>query len=233
MNHMYLRIVRWAFARFYRELSWTYDGVAWLVSLGLWRRWVLSALPLLQGRVLEIGFGTGHIQLARAARPGPPTVGLDASPQMARRTARRLRRAGHRPRLINGVAQQLPLPDASFDTVLATFPSDYIADPRTGAEIRRVLAPGGRLVIVPLAQLDRSLYARLVDVAYRLTLQAPALRAERSGADREAPGSAAEAQISASLDRLQIAGITLERRWVPVGPSRALLLTGTRDGAGG
>lgn len=211
MSHMYLRFVRWAFARFYREFSWTYDGVAWLVSLGLWRRWVLSALPLLRGRVLEIGFGTGHIQLARAAQPGPLTIGLDASPQMARRTARRLRRAGHRPHLINGAAQLLPLPDAGFDTVLATFPSDYIADPRTGAEIRRVLAPGGRVVIVVGAQLHHDgLSERLIDLAYRITLQASVRKAPPP--DR--------------LEQLAIGGIALEQRWVEVGPSQVLLLIG-------
>lgn len=207
----YLRFVRWAFARFYREFAWTYDGVAWLVSLGLWRRWVLSALPLLRGRVLEIGFGTGHIQLARADQPESLTVGLDASPQMARRAARRLRRAGRQPRLINGVAQQIPLPAAGFDTVLATFPSDYIADPLVGAEIRRVLAPGGRLVIVVAAQLRRDgLYERLIDLAYRLTLQA----------------SVRQAPPPTRLEQLQIGGVALEQRWVEVGPSQVLLLFG-------
>lgn len=211
---MYRRLVRWAFARFYREFAWSYDAVAWAVSAGLWRRWALSVLPELHGRVLELGFGTGHVQLALAARPA--AFGLDASPQMAARAARRLRRHGHTPRLANGNAQQLPFRDAAFDTVLATFPAEYILDPATHAELRRVLAPGGRLVIVPFAQLDPNLYTSIVDLAYRLTLQSP-VRRDNAVAPQGPP--------------LQIAGIALEPRWVAVGPSRVMILAGRRDAA--
>jgi ubiquinone/menaquinone biosynthesis C-methylase UbiE len=209
----YRALVRRAFHHFYRELAWTYDTVARLVSGGLWFAWGRAALPELRGRTLELGFGTGHLQLALAARPA--VAGLDASPQMAARAAARLRRHGRAPRLANGLAQQMPFPTAAFDTVVATFPAEYILDPATHAEIRRVLAPGGRLVIVPLAQLDPGPYARLVDLAYRLTLQAPARR------DPPAPPLAA----------LQVGGIPLAQRWAVVGPSRALILTGTRDAA--
>lgn len=209
----YRQLVRWGFERFYRELAWTYDAVAWLVSGGLWFRWARAALPELRGRVLELGFGTGHLQLALAGRPG--VAGLDASPQMARIAAGRLRAAGAPQRLAVGVAQRLPFGDAAFDTLLATFPAEYILDPATHAELRRVLAPAGRLVIVPVAQLDPSAYTALVDLLYRATLQAPVRR-------DEAPAEPAG---------LTVAGVALARRWVPVGPSRVLLLTGARDGA--
>lgn len=218
---LYVRLVRWAFSRLYRELAWTYDAVAWLVSRGLWRRWALAALPELRGRVLELGFGPGHLQLALARRDGRPALGLDASPQMAARAARRLARAGHAPRLTRGLAQALPLPDASVDTVVATFPAEYILDPRTHAEIRRVLAPAGRLVLVDGAQLspdaDRlgRAYARLVDLAYRLTLQ---------GSVREQEPAAAPPA------RLRLAGFTLHARWVEVGPSRVAVIVGERAG---
>lgn len=272
---LYRRAVRRAFHHFYRELAWTYDAVASLVSGGLWFQWGRAALPELRGRALEIGFGTGHIQLALAGRPA--TFGLDASPQMARIAAARLRRHSHVPRLARGVAQQLPFPAATFDSVLATFPAEYIVDPATHAELRRVLAPGGRLVIVPLAQLDPGLFARLVDLAYSATLQTPTQSAKRSSAERKAPRSAgapvdanadpgatqsaqlnsaghssversatAPAEALAGTDaepadalaeeqhaRLRIAGIPLERRWVRVGRSRALILTGVRDDADG
>jgi ubiquinone/menaquinone biosynthesis C-methylase UbiE len=205
------RAVRWAFHHFYREFAWSYDGVAWLVSGGLWRRWTLAALPALQGRVLELGFGTGHAQLALAARPA--VAGLDASPQMAAIAGGRLRRAGFQPRLARGAAQALPFPGGAFDTVLATFPAEYILDPATHAEIRRVLAPGGRLVVVPVAQLDSSPYAAFIDLIYRLTLQAPPRRA--------GPGPIGV--------QLPIAGMRFTRRWVAVGESRALVLVGATD----
>ncbi len=205
----YRALVRRAFHYFYREFAWSYDTVAWAVSGGLWHPWTLAALPALRGRTLELGFGTGHLQLALAARPA--IVGLDASPQMAALTARRLRRAGHTPRLARGLAQALPYPSAAFDTVVATFPADYILDPQTHAELRRVLAPGGRLVLVPFAQLDAGLYARLIALAYRVTLQPPPRR--------DAPDAPA-------LQRLTIAGIVLVPQWVPVGASRVMVLIG-------
>ncbi|NTU83631.1 MAG: methyltransferase domain-containing protein [Chloroflexales bacterium] len=206
---VYRRVVRRAFHHFYRELAWTYDTVAWAVSGGLWRAWALAALPELRGRTLELGFGTGHLQMALAARPA--VAGLDASPQMAALAARRLRRAGHAPRLARGLAQALPFSAAAFDTVVATFPAEYIFDPRSHAEIRRVLAPGGRLVIVPFAQLAPGRYAGLVALAYRLTLQPPPRR---------------DAAVEAELQRLTIAGIALAPRWVQVGPSHVMVLVG-------
>lgn len=204
----YRALVRRAFHHFYRELAWTYDAVAWLVSAGLWRRWALAPLPLLRGRTLELGCGPGHLQLALAGRPA---AGLDASPQMAAMAARRLRRAGYTPRLARGLAQRLPFATGAFDTVVATFPAEYILDPQTHAEVRRVLAPGGRLVVVPFAQLEPGLYTRLVDLAYALTLQAPLSR---------------DAPIKPGLGRLSEAGLALEPRWIAVGRSRVLALVG-------
>ena len=49
--------------------------------------------------------------------------------------------------LSEGLAQQLPF-QACFDTVVATFPSEYIFDPCTIKEIYRVLVPGGKMVIL-------------------------------------------------------------------------------------
>ncbi|NJN66706.1 MAG: class I SAM-dependent methyltransferase [Chloroflexaceae bacterium] len=167
----YLSLVRWAFARFYREFAWTYDTVAWLVSRGLWRQWTLAALPYLRGRVLETGCGTGYVQQVLAAQWPDRVVGVDASPQMLALTRRRLRGAPRQPILLRAVAQALPLGAASFDTVLATFPTEYLVHPATIREIRRVLAPGGRLVIVDAGRLAASgLYERILDGAFWLTL---------------------------------------------------------------
>ncbi|NNJ10093.1 methyltransferase domain-containing protein [Chloroflexales bacterium ZM16-3] len=204
-------LVRWAFERLYREFAWAYDVVAAAVSGGLWRRWALAALPFIRGRVLELGFGPGHLQLALAADSKNTPFGIDASPQMVSLARRRLRRAGLPARISRAHAQHIPLANASFDTVLATFPAEYIVDPRTHAEILRVLAPGGRVVILPLAQLDRSLYARLVDLAYRLTLQSPVAHADRQNTPTPA---------------MQIGDVSLSPHWVRVGPSRALVLVG-------
>ena len=46
----------------YHQFAWTYDFVAAFVSLGRWQDWVDAVVPFMSGRVLEIGFGPGHLQ---------------------------------------------------------------------------------------------------------------------------------------------------------------------------
>lgn len=207
---LYRRFVSWAFDRFYREFSWTYDPVAWLVSRGLWWRWILAVLPFLQGRVLELGFGPGYLQLACVDHH--PIFGLDASPHMVARASASLRRVGKPVRLLRGLSQSLPFATASFDTVVATFPASYILDPDTHSEIRRVLAPGGRMVILGASRFTRDgLYERLVDLAYKITFESSVRR-------------------SADPRPLlpQVPGFNLRTEQVAVGPSEALILIGTR-----
>jgi ubiquinone/menaquinone biosynthesis C-methylase UbiE len=134
-------------------MAWTYDAVASLVSLGRWRAWINVVLPFLVGpRILEIGYGTGHLMASLSTDRAIRAVGLDESRQMARLARRRV--ALPVP-LLRGMAQRLPFCAESFETVVSTFPSEYISDTQTASEIYRVLAPGGRLVILPLARTVR------------------------------------------------------------------------------
>jgi len=195
-------LVHWAFARFYREFAWTYDVVAALVSSNRWREWTLAALPYLHGRVLELGCGTGNLQRALAGQERfPAPIGLDVSPQMLGLARRKLESTGAVIRLLRADARALPFPPAVFDTLVATFPSEYIVAPATLAEARRVLRPGGRLAVVLAAQLTADgLYERFVDLAYRLTLQ----RSPRPTPARTAPSPAryALSRINLRLQRL-------------------------------
>ena len=161
----------------YHQFAWTYDLVAAGVSLGRWQGWVLTARPYLRGRVLEIGFGPGHLQAA-LNKDGLEAFGLDESRQMARQARRRLRRLKAPARLVNGYAQILPFRAESFDCVAATFPSEYIFEAQTLREIRRVLRPGGRLVVIPSAWITgQGWLERLAAGLFRVTGQAGALEA--------------------------------------------------------
>ena len=161
------------FDQLYHRFAWTYDGVAALVSLGLWQEWALAVLPYLQGpRLLELGHGPGHLQQALWQR-GLQPVGLDASRQMGRLARRRLARYPFQ--LVHSYAQNLPFSAAVFHQVVATFPTEYIAHPDTLAEIYRVLTPGGQLIILPAAWITgRRPDQRLAAWLFRTTGQAPA-----------------------------------------------------------
>lgn len=172
-------LLRFLFSLLYHQLAWTYDLVAAVVSLGRWQDWVLTALPHLEGRVLELGFGPGHLQIALHQK-GVQVFGLDESRQMVRQATGRLKKAGVPLRLSRGYAQSLPFPATAFDRVVATFPSEYIFDPRTLSEVWRVLAPGGRLVLVSVAWITgNKVLERLVTWLLNVTGQNLAARSAR------------------------------------------------------
>jgi ubiquinone/menaquinone biosynthesis C-methylase UbiE len=162
------------FKLLYHQFAWTYDLVAAAVSLGMWQDWVRLVLPYLPGpRVLELGHGPGHLQVA-LNKAGVQVFGLDESRQMGCLAFRRIERFSFIPLLVNGYAQFTPFSNSSFNQVTATFPSEYIVDPHSLAEIYRILAPGGSLIILPLAWITgRQPHERFAAWLFRFTKQAP------------------------------------------------------------
>lgn len=172
MRSLWWRLVRFGFQLLYRQMAWSYDLVSWLVSLGQWRAWQLTALPHVRGRrVLELAHGPGHL-LLDLALAGYEVTGLDLSPQMGRIARRRLRRAGRAVPLVRGRGETLPFASGSFDTVVSTFPTPFILADDTLQSLQRVLQPGGRVVIVSQATLSgRSFLARFTNWLYVITGQ--------------------------------------------------------------
>ncbi len=143
-------VIRYLFQLLYHQFAFTYEIVASIVSLGHWNDWVKSVIPLIQpGAVLELGFGPGHLQLSLLER-GIDCFGLDESRQMIRLASRRLKTNGFtNSKLARGLASYLPFPSEGFETILSTFPSEYIFEKITLEEIYRVLTEHGRLIILP------------------------------------------------------------------------------------
>jgi ubiquinone/menaquinone biosynthesis C-methylase UbiE len=108
------------------------------------REWVCSRAT---GATLEVAIGTGR-NLAHY----PPDVritGIDLSPSMLNIARGRADELGVEVELLEGDAENLPFPDASFDTVVCTLSLCTIPNhARAIAEMARVLKPGGRLLLL-------------------------------------------------------------------------------------
>ncbi len=145
---------KWLFETLYKN-RYLYRFASTVPFAGQWRVWQRLVLPRIQGLdVLELGCGLGDL-LADMLRAGYNCRAIEQSPEMlaAARSTLRRRKVGQPTWVIQGVAQHLPFSDASFDTVVSTFPSEYIYDPDTIAEVERVLRPGGRLIVIEGANL--------------------------------------------------------------------------------
>jgi len=112
------------------------------------RRATRELLALRPGEhVLDIGVGPGFLatEMAEEVGPGGRVCGIDASESMLALARRR----GAAVELAVGDVLELPYPDASFDAAVATQVYEYVPDmPAALAEARRVLRPGGRLLIL-------------------------------------------------------------------------------------
>ena len=106
-----------------------------------------KVVPFAQGRVLEVGIGTGlNMRYYDKARVTHIT-GLDPALQLHPLAQERIAQSGLQVDLVGLSAEKIPLPDASFDTVLITYTLCTIPDPHAALlEMRRVLSPGGKLL---------------------------------------------------------------------------------------
>ncbi len=93
--------------------------------------------------VLELGCGAAQWSIALARR-GARVVGLDVSGRQLEHARRLMAEAGVEFRLVHASAEDVPLPDASFDIVFCDHGAMTFADPcLTVPEVARLLRPGG------------------------------------------------------------------------------------------
>jgi demethylmenaquinone methyltransferase / 2-methoxy-6-polyprenyl-1,4-benzoquinol methylase len=160
-----------------------YDLLNRVLSAGIDVRWRRAAVDLLElpraARVLDLCTGTADLLVEALRRDGESHgVGVDLSSGMLVRGARKLRARGLAARggLVGGDAERLPLRDAWFDGALVAFGIRNVADrARALREARRVLKPGGRLVVLefsmprgPMGRAYRLYFGRVLPLIGRL-----------------------------------------------------------------
>lgn len=136
----------------FAPLAARYDLLCEVLSMGQNRRWrrcmVDHALAERPARVLDVASGTAGVAIQLARRSRARVLAYDLTLSMLRQGGHRVERAGLRGRidLVEGRAEQLPFPDASFDALTFTYLLRYVEDPLgTLTELARVVRPGGSI----------------------------------------------------------------------------------------
>lgn len=138
-----------------------YDLFVWVVSLGkerAYREKTLDLAKLKPGEsVLDIGCGTGTLAIVAKHRVSPAgrVYGVDASTEMLARASKKAKKAGVEVMFKNGIVEGLPFPDGHFDVVFSTVMLHHLgrqARQECAREVRRVLKPGGRVLVVDFAR---------------------------------------------------------------------------------
>ena len=160
------------------EIAPRYDFLNHLLSFGVdcrWRRAAAeAALAKEPRRILDVATGTGDLAiLLKRLCPEAEVVGLDFAPGMLRRARKKAARAGVKLSWVEGDALAMPFPDGSFDALTVAFGFRNFANYETGLrEFYRVLAPGGRAVILEFPPPPRRAFGRLVRFYYHRVLPA-------------------------------------------------------------
>lgn len=117
-----------------------------------WRKRAVALAGAIEGReVVDVCCGTGDLS-ALFAKGGARVIGVDFTPEMLERAVPKGRKAG-KTLFVHGDALRLPLPDACADVATVAFGIRNVADRIAGLhEMKRVLRPGGRLIVLEFAQ---------------------------------------------------------------------------------
>jgi len=169
----------------FSRLAERYDLVNDIMSFGMHRLWkrrtVRLALDRAQRkplRLLDLCCGTGDIcfYAEEAAASAVRATGVDFTLPMlavARRRRTELRRSSA---FVQADALTLPFPDYSFDAITVGYGLRNIADPQGALrEMRRVLAPGGRLVVLDFGKPDNPIFNALYQAYMRVMMPAVGL----------------------------------------------------------
>lgn len=128
-------------------IGWLYDFAGRRVEKGELGERRHALVADIEGDVIEVGAGTGfnlpHYEKARRV------VAVEPDPSMARRLPMRVAAATVPVEIVSGSAESLPFTDETFDAAVVTFVLCSVDEPQAAlAEVRRVLKPDGRLVLL-------------------------------------------------------------------------------------
>lgn len=108
-----------------------------------------EVIPLAEGRVFELGCGGGLNQALYDRAKVTDFAGIDPHPKLLDDTRERTRAMGFASDIREGVGEEIPFPDGSFDTAVCTYTLCSVQDPeKVLSELRRILKPQGKLLFL-------------------------------------------------------------------------------------
>ncbi|MGM0770614.1 MAG: class I SAM-dependent methyltransferase [Halobacteriota archaeon] len=152
----------------YNRYSYVYDFFEGIMENLFFKRWRPEVFSKVEGRCLEVGFGTGKNFSYYPNDRGVRMIGIDLSPGMAAKSAKRAN--GINVDLILMDAEHLAFKDNVFDTVVMTFVMCSIPEPVKGMEeCVRVCKPEGKIINLEHVRTRNRLIAFMQDMMNPIT----------------------------------------------------------------
>jgi demethylmenaquinone methyltransferase/2-methoxy-6-polyprenyl-1,4-benzoquinol methylase len=136
-----------------------YDRLNRILSLGIDQRWRRQAVEMLRPfqpkRILDVATGTADLAIEAMQLRPEKIVGVDIAEEMLERGRTKLATLGYTDTIAlrRGDAERLPFSDAQFDAVMVAFGVRNFEDLEGGLrEIRRVLKPGGQIIVLEFSR---------------------------------------------------------------------------------
>lgn len=155
-------------ARMFDGISHRYDMLNRVLSLGIdkiWRRTAIRALEAAKpALILDVATGTGDLALAALRLKPEKIIGVDISEGMLQVGRKKMaaRQLSHRIEMIQADSENLPFEENKFDAATVGFGVRNFENPERGlAEIKRVLKPGGMLVVLEFSKPAPGLFSQL------------------------------------------------------------------------
>lgn len=171
--------------KMFARVAERYDLANRLLSAGIDRRWRRTAVEIAEvraeDRILDVCAGTGDLSLD-LARTGAAVIGSDFTFEMLEKAQAKIptgwQEAGGaggtgpvRPVFIAGDTTELPFPSQTFDLVTVAFGIRNVQDPLVGLrEMRRVIRPGGRVVVLEFCKPSAPIFSGLYLFYFRRIL---------------------------------------------------------------
>jgi ubiquinone/menaquinone biosynthesis C-methylase UbiE len=147
----------------YNRVAKFYDILEKPMEAMALKEWRLEIMSELQGKVLEVGVGTG--KNIEYYPDNLDITAIDFSEKMLERAEEKAIRLNKKVKLIHMDAQSMNFPDDTFDTVFTTCVFCSVPDPVKGLkEIRRVCKPRGKIIMIEHVRSERELVGIIMDI---------------------------------------------------------------------